>query len=439
MSTTAKFNTTQPIEGAKGNLALRYYQGKYGLVYRQNEKLYQLKSVERAFIESFKDIEIRTNTTPIHWLYKQETKRLLAYRLRRAGCDTDDPRFQDWLNMDHNNVKNKETKRQIDSSFIEYFHGVSILTPCVITQFNDQPVGKRQYNGWYVEEVLMLDYAGWLSKAFHSEIYECFAMSAERDRLYADINHKQTTIDDLRAQNAKIIEQNDKLLMVNSKMCNQLETIKVTLSTLVENVSELKNHVTANKLCRYIIVLYKDEERSDDKFIVIKPFCGLRENRPKIDKSTILFEREVSCSIDSFKEALSALEERYIVKIHYRSIMIRRSNLEDFIDEFRVELKRRSTSITDVCDKLDTINDSISTLDSKVDSIDERLKNYGTFIANYGSDYTFVKRILDGEISCKNSGNIYQLQLSLKNQQPYINMNGYRLYMPVEIFHKRYL
>ena len=66
----------------------------------------------------------------------------------------------------------------------------SILGSYVIGQFNDQPVGKRQYNGWYVEEVLMLDYAGWLSKAFHSEIYECFAMSAERDRLYADINHK---------------------------------------------------------------------------------------------------------------------------------------------------------------------------------------------------------------------------------------------------------
>lgn len=439
MSVTAKFNTIQPIDGTKGNLALRYYQGKYGLAFRQNEKLYQTKSVERAFIESFKNIDIRTNTDATQWLYKQETKRLLAYRLRRAGCDTDDPRFQEWLNMDHNNVKNREAKRQIDRAFIEYLHEPSILGSYVIGQFNDQPVGKRQYNGWYVEEVLMLDYAGWLSKAFHSEIYECFAMSAERDRLYADINHKQTTIDVLRAQNAKIISQNDELLSVNRKMCTQLETIKVTLSTLVENVSELKNHVTSNKLCRYIIVLYTDEERSDDKFIVIKPFCGLRENCPKIEQSTILFEREVSCSIDSFKEALSALEQRYIVKIHYRSIMIRRSNLEDFIDEFRVELRRRSTTVTDVCKKLDTITEHISTIDTKVTSIDERLKNYETFMTNYGTDQSFVKRVLDGEVTCKNKGKVYQLQLSLKNQQPFINVDGYRLYMPVEIFHKRYL
>ena len=229
------------------------------------------------------------------------------------------------------------------------------------------------------------------------------------------------------------------LVDINRKMCNQLETIKVTLSTLVENVSELKNHVTSNKLCKYVIVLYKDEERSDEKFIVIKPFCGLKENRPKIDKSDVLFKREVSCSIDSFKEALSALEERYIVKIHYRSMTIRRSNLEDFIDEFRVELRRRSTTITDVCRKLDTINDNITVIDSKVTSIDKRLANYDKFIANYGADYAFVKRVLDGEVTCKNNGKLYQLQLSMKRQQPYIDINGYRLYMPLNVFHKRYL
>ena len=243
----------------------------------------------------------------------------------------------------------------------------------------------------------------------------------------------------LSDENKTLIQKVDELLTVNRKMCNQLETIKVTLSTLVENVSELKNHVTSNKLCKYVIVLYKDEEHSDEKFIVIKPFCGLKENRPKIDRSDILFEREVSCSIDSFKEALSALEERYIVKIHYRSMTIRRSNLEDFIDEFRVELKRRSTSITDVCRRLDTINDNITVIDSKVTSIDKRLSAYDMFIANYGADYAFVKRVLDGKITCKNGGKLYQLQLSVKKQQPYIDINGSRLYMPLNVFHKRYL
>ena len=243
----------------------------------------------------------------------------------------------------------------------------------------------------------------------------------------------------LEDKNKTLTQKVDELLTVNRRMCNQLETIKVTLSTLVENVSELKNHVTANKLCRYIIVLYKDEEYSNEKFIVIKPFCGLKENRPKIDKSTILFEREVSCSIDSFKEALSALEQRYIVKIHYRSMTIRRSNLEAFIDEFRVELRRRSTTITDVCDRLDTINDNISTVNSKVTSIDERLSRYETFIANYGADPSFVKRVLDGEISCKNYGKCYTLQLSAERQQPYINMNGTILYMPLNVFRRKFL
>ena len=243
----------------------------------------------------------------------------------------------------------------------------------------------------------------------------------------------------LEDKNKSLEQKVDELLTVNRRMCNQPENIKVTLSTLVENVSELKNHVTSNKLCKYVIVLYKDEEHSDEKFIVIKPFCGLKENRPKIDKSDILFEREVSCSIDSFKEALSALEERYIVKIHYRSMTIRRSNLEDFIDEFRVELRRRSTTITDVCRRLDTINDNITVIDSKVTSIDKRLAAYDKFIADYGTDYKFVKRVLAGKVACKHDNKVYRLYLSMKKQQPYIDVNGYHLYMPLNVFRKRYL
>lgn len=286
--------------------------------------------------------------------------------------------------------------------------------------------------GTYIHRLLVNHFAIWVSPEY---AYKIALLLDDHFELQRQVEENRA----LEDKNKTLIQKVDELLTVNRKMCGQLETIKVTLSTLVENVSELKNHITANKLCQYIIVLYTDEERSDDKYIVIKPFCGLRENRPKIEQSTILFEREVSCSIDSFKEALSALEQRYIVKIHYRSMTIRRSNLEAFIDEFRVELRRRSTSVTDVCDRLDTINDSISTLDSKVTSIDKRLSHYDKFIADYGTDHAFVKRVLDGEITCKNKGKVYQLRLSLKNQQPYINMNGYRLYMPVEIFHKRYL
>ena len=294
-------------------------------------------------------------------------------------------------------------------------------------------------HGIYIHRLLINHFAIWISPEY---AYKIALLLDDHFELQRKVKENRALEDKNKTLIQKVDEQTIEirnLVNINRNMCNQLETIKVTLSTLVENVSELKNHVTSNKLCRYIIVLYKDEEHSDEKYIVIKPFCGLRENRPKIDKSDILFEREVSCSIDSFKEALSVLEQRYIVKIHYRSMTIRRANLEDFIDEFRVELRRRSTTITDVCDKLDTIHDSISTVDSKVTSIDKRLTAYDKFIANYGTNYEFVKRVLDGEVTCKNNGKLYQLQLSTKKQQPYINMNEYRLYMPLSIFAKRYL
>lgn len=392
----AKINTIQPIKGAKGNIALFYYQGKYPIYKSLDDNMYHLKSVMDAYKAST-DVNIKKLDVS-HWMELKKTQELIEYFLKRG--------------IPRSGVLSKKRQQNIQLQYLD---------------------------GWYANEEAMLDFAGWLNVGFKIEIYRCFARQAEIDRLNADINHKQSTIDGLKQDIARIKEQNDELLTINRKMCNQLETIKVTLSTLVENVSELKNHVTSNKLCKYVIVFYKDEERSDEKFIVIKPFCGLKENRPKIDKSDILFEREVSCSIDSFKEALSVLEERYIVKIHYRSMTIRRSNLEDFIDEFRVELRRRSTTITDVCRRLDTINDNITVIDSKVTSIDKRLSAYDKFIANYGTDYEFVKRVLDGEITCKNNGKLYQLQLSMKKQQPFININGYRLYMPLNVFHKRYL
>ena len=390
----AKINTIQPIEGAKGNIALFYYQGKYPIYKSLDDGLFHAKSI----IDAFNGSNGKTKKIN-HWYDLVDTKEYIAFVSRKSGIPTSE----------------------------------------LIVKKKQQNTKMQYLDGTYLHHMLMLDLARWLSKELHYEMMEVFGDKAEIDRLNADINHKQSTIDGLKQDIARIKEQNDELLTVNRKMCNQLETIKVTLSTLVENVSELKNHVTSNKLCKYVIVLYKDEERSDEKFTVIKPFCGLKENRPKIDKLDILFEREVSCSIDSFKEALSVLEERYIVKIHYRSITIKNSDLEDFIDEFRVELRRRSTTIGEICCKLDRVATNISMLDSKVNSIDKRLAAYDKFIANYGANYAFVKRVLDGEITCKNGGKLYQLQLSMKKQQPYINMNGSRLYMPLNVFHKRYL
>ena len=45
----AKINTIQPIEGAKGNIALFYYQGKYPIYKSLDDNMYHLKSVMDAY------------------------------------------------------------------------------------------------------------------------------------------------------------------------------------------------------------------------------------------------------------------------------------------------------------------------------------------------------------------------------------------------------
>ena len=355
MQTTSNSRTITPINGTNGRFEWYQYNEDLRIIHCKDDDTFHAGSIIKA---------LGSSKQPSDWSRNDQTKALLNGFIYNGGFSE---------------VQLINSKKKFNNvKFIE---------------------------GTYIHRLLINHFAMWVSPKY---AYKISIILDDHFELQRQVEENRALEDKNKTLLQKVDEQTVEirnLVDINRKMCNQLETIKVTLSTLVENVSELKNHVTSNKLCKYVIVLYKDEERSDEKFIVIKPFCGLKENRPKIDKSDILFEREVSCSVDSFKEALSVLEERYIVKIHYRSMTIRRSNLEDFIDEFRVELRRRSTTITDVCRRLDTINDNITVIDSKVTLIDKRLAAYDKFIANYGTDYAFVKRVLDGEVTCKSYGN----------------------------------
>ena len=173
----AKINTVQPIEGAKGNIALYYYQGKYPIYKSLDDNMYHLGSVMDAFkVSTDKDI----------------SKNLI----------------NDW-------VKLKRTQE-----LVSYLAETGIPVSKVLVQKHQQDNSFRYLDGWYANEEAMLDFAGWLNVRFRIEIYHCFAMSAERDRLNIDINHKQSTIDELREMIARqeqridyIMEQNDDLLV----------------------------------------------------------------------------------------------------------------------------------------------------------------------------------------------------------------------------------
>lgn len=171
MSTTAtdnsKINTIQPIEGAKGNIALFYYQGKYPIYKSLDDDMYHLKSVMDAFKAS-SDIDTK-KCCICEWKQLESTKRLIDYL----------------LNHSYHRSKTAIKKQQQNA--------------------------KMQYlDGWYGCEKLMLDLARWLDEGFHCDIYDMFAMSTERARLNAEIIHKQLTIDELREM-LKRQEQNDDL------------------------------------------------------------------------------------------------------------------------------------------------------------------------------------------------------------------------------------
>ena len=207
MSTTttapvnAKINTVQPIEGAKGNIALFYYQGKYPIYKSLDDNMYHLKSVMEAYKAST-DKDISKNDIS-HWCELKKTQELVSYFFERGI-----PRSK------------------------------------VLMQKHQQTPQNRYLDGWYANEEAMLDFAGWLNVGFKIEIYHCFAMSAERDRLNADINHKQSTIDELREMLARqekrleyVIEQNDDLL-------DRADTIQTHVEAMSPIVTSLKNRVS---------------------------------------------------------------------------------------------------------------------------------------------------------------------------------------------------
>ena len=201
----AKINTIQPIEGAKGNIVKFYYQGKYPIYKSLDDNMYHLKSVMDAFKAS-------SNT---------DIKK----------CD-----ICEWKKLD-------STRR-----LIEYLsnHGYPCSEP--ICKKRQQNVRMQYLDGWYGCEKLMLDLAGWLDRGFHCEIYDVFAMSAERDRLNVDINHKQSTIADLKQDITRIKEQNDELLRINRDQSTKLDDMSYRLKKTyitVQSIADLpdKQHI----------------------------------------------------------------------------------------------------------------------------------------------------------------------------------------------------
>ena len=230
----------------------------------------------------------------------------------------------------------------------------------------------------------MLDLAGWLDKGFHCEIYDVFAMSAERDRLNTDINHKQSTIDELKRDIAHIKEQNDKLLTKNdqliakndellqinrdqtdtlNKMRKDMKAIKASAESIAPIASSLKNRVSSPLSEEYLLVNLTD----DNGTIASVYYKAVNPNtikKERIDVNSFWIHQSFANSVDAQNRLIDRLQsDDMIVKLDRRAktFTIRsyhlaklRSIIEnDLMRTLNVESKEITEEAIDIRDKSD--------------------------------------------------------------------------------------
>ena len=303
----AKINTIQPIKGAKGNIALFYYQGKYPIYKSLNDNMYHLKSVMEAFkVSSGADIK---KCDIYEWKRLESTTRLIEY-LSKPGYPGLKPMIKKW----------------------------------------QQNANLRYLDGWYGCEKLMLDLAGWLDKGFHCEIYDVFAMSAERDRLNADINHKQTTIDEL---NGKV----DELLRINKDQSTKLDDMSyrlkktyATVQSIADLPEKLNNNVSSGNTIENVYI-YTLPDECDDKTMIIhlaaRTDQSLKQLKSKLPTDhTVIDHFTIANAKDCIREIIGEAESYGIVSSvrPTYSISIATDDLDTFKSAIEVILRKLNRS-----------------------------------------------------------------------------------------------
>ena len=286
-----------------------------------------------------------------------------------------------------------------------------------------------------------------LVNRFASDI--CPAYSYKIALLLDDHFELQRKVEENRAlsdKNKSLEQKVDQLLVDNRDLKNSMRviqtkvtSIEVTLSGLVESVTELRNHVTSNKICRYIIVLWVIESESNDDTTIIRPFCGLRENLPKVDGRKV-FEYDVPCSIDTFKETLERLKNDYYYKTYYRSIVLKTRYLDEFIEAFSYTFKRINRTVYDISAQLDGLTETVADMGSTMESkLNEIIQKYAPFMKQYDVPCEIVSAIGNGTLMFPYRGKQYEVHLRSKTQKPFIKINGKPFVISVANFRRAFL
>ena len=331
-----KIDTIQTIEGAKGNIALFYYQGKYPIYKSLDDNMYHLKSVMDAYKAST-DVNIKKLDVS-HWMELKKTQELIEYFLERG--------------IPRSGVLSKKRQQNNQLQYLD---------------------------GWYANEEAMLDFAGWLNVGFKIEIYRCFAMSAERDRLNADINHKQSTIDELREMLARqekrleyVIEQNDDLL-------DRADTVQTHVEAMSPIVTSLKNRIST--ISDEHLLVYTTDDTGDTTRIKIHAVntstMKARGYRPEDAIAYIAGGNTVNVQNELYRLIMDRGMNIGRINRKEKCFTIRRIDLDSLKQLIEQELNSRINSETE------SLNKTAKTIESTAPKRVKKVKEYMGYPVNY--------------------------------------------------------
>ena len=266
------------------------------------------------------------------------------------------------------NLINDWVKLKKTEELVQYFLETGIPVSNILAKKRQQKPQMQYLDGWYANEEAMLDFAGWLNVGFKIEIYKCFARQAEIDRLNADIDHKQTTIDELKADMKKLLSKNDELLQINrdqtdtlNKMRKDMKSIKASAESIAPIASSLKNRVSSPLSEEYLLVRYSNDNGStvDVHYKAVNPNTIKKE---KIDITSYWIHQSFANSVDAQNRLLDLLQSNgMLIKLDRRakSFKIRSYHLNklraiienDLNGALNVESSEISTEAVDIRDK----------------------------------------------------------------------------------------
>jgi hypothetical protein len=319
-ASNGKFDTIQPIEGAKGNIVKFYYQGKYPIYKSLDDNMYHLKSVMDAFKAS-SDNDIK-KCDICEWKKLESTRRLIEF-LSNHGYPCSEP---------------------------------------PICKKRQQNIKMQYLDGWYGCEKLMLDLAGWLDRGFHCEIYDVFAMSAERDRLNADINHKQSTIDELNSKVDELLRINKEQTVKLDDMSYRLKKTYITVQSIADLPDKLTNNISSGNTIENVYIYTLPDECDDETMIIhlaARTDQSLKQLKSKLPNDhTIINHFTIANAKDCIREIIGEAESYGIVQ-EVRptyAITITTDDLDTFKSAVEVILRKLNRSSKVVKRTVETTN-----------------------------------------------------------------------------------